>query len=98
MLRKYMKQLVLRIQNAEALDYVEWAKRRTKVVEVSEDIMFKAGELKKLLRIALPDCYVIATAEAVKATPVFKNVEKEMEPVITELKRLGVKFLDEVEM
>ena len=84
--------------NSEALDFVEWVKRRTKVVEVNEDIMFRAGELKKQLRIVLPDCYVIATAEAVKATPVFKAVEKEMEPVLAKLRKLGVKFLEEMEI
>jgi len=31
----------------------------------------RAGELKKALHIALPDCYVIATAEKVDAIPLF---------------------------
>ncbi len=60
--------------------------------------MIRAGELKKQLHIALPDCYVNATAETVKATPVFKTVEKVMEPALTKLKRLGVKFLEEIKV
>jgi len=81
--------------NSEALDFVEWIKGRAKIVGISEDVAFRAGELKKMLHIALPDCYVIAVAESVKATPLFKIVEKEMKPVLAKLKMLGVKFLEE---
>jgi len=84
--------------NSEALDFVEWVKKRVKVVEINENIIFRAGELKKLLYIALPDCYVIATAKDIEAIPLFKTVEKEMEPVLKELRRLGLKFLDEIEV
>jgi len=84
--------------NEEALNYVEWIKRRSRVADIGEDLIFRAGELKKLLGIALPDCYVIATAESVKASPLFKTIEKEMEPVQAELKKLGVKFLKDIEI
>lgn len=84
--------------NIEALDYVEWIRRKTEIVKLSDDIIFRTGELKKTLRIALSDCYVIASAEAVNAVPLFKAVEKEMMPVIDELRRLGVKFLEEIEV
>jgi len=84
--------------NVEALDYVEWIKKRAQVVEVDEDIALRAGELKKLLHIALPDCYVIATAEVVEATPIFKRAERVMEPILNNLRKLKVKFLDEVEV
>ena len=71
-------------------------KRRAKVVEVNQDIMLKADELKKQLHIALLDCYVIATAQTIKAIPLFKTIEKEMENILAELRNLGVKFLEEI--
>lgn len=84
--------------NDEALAFIEWVKRRSKLADINEDIIIRAGELRKLLRVALPDCYVIATAEALKATPVFKIIEREMKPVLTELRKLGVKTLNEIEV
>lgn len=84
--------------NGEALDFIEWIKSRVQVVNVNYDIAVRAGELKKHLRIALPDCYVIASAEAVKAVPLFRRLEEEMKPVVNDLRRLGVRFLDEVEL
>lgn len=84
--------------NEEALNFVEWIKSRAQVVNVDENIAVRSGELKKKLRIALPDCYIIASAEAAKATPVFKKLKDEMKPVINDLRRLGVKFLDEIKV
>ncbi len=84
--------------NAEALNYIEWVKRRTKVVGINEDIAIKAGELRKSLRLALPDCYVIAVAKSIGAIPTFKTIEKEMKPVMDELRKLGIKFLDEIHL
>ncbi len=84
--------------NREALDFVEWVKSRAHVVGVDEGIAVRAGELKKRLRIALPDCLVIATAEAVKAVPIFKKPEEEMKPVMSSLRQLGVKFLEEIQV
>jgi len=60
--------------------------------------MIRAGELRKTLRIALPDCYVISTAEAMKATPLFKSIEKEMKPIPPNMRKLGVKFLEEIQV
>ena len=82
--------------NREALDLVEWIKSRAQIIEVNYDIAVRAGELKKKLRIALPDCYVIASAEAVRAIPLFRKVEEEMKPVLSDLRALGVKFLNEL--
>ena len=84
--------------NRESLDFIEWIKSRARVVNIDENIALRAGELKKQLRIALPDCYVIATAEYVNATPLFKTLEEEMKPVISNLRRLGIKFLDEIKI
>lgn len=84
--------------NEEAINYLKWIEKRTTILDMSEDLIFKAGELKKLLGIALPDCYVIAAARAIKANPLFKTIEKEMEPVKNELKILGVNFLVDMEI
>jgi len=82
--------------NESALNYVTWIKKRCNVVDIDDFISMRAGELKKALHIALPDCYVIATAEKVNATPLFKRIEKEMKPTSDILKKLGVKFLDQI--
>ena len=83
--------------NLEALNLIEWIKSKTRIVDINEDIALRAGELKKQLRIALPDCYVIAVSETVGATPLFKKLEKKMEPIVDKLRELDVKFLDEIE-
>ena len=84
--------------NREAADLIDWIKNRAKIIIVDEAIALRAGELKKQLHIALPDCNVISSAEAVYATPVFKNVEEEMKPVIEKMRKLNVKFLDEMKL
>jgi len=84
--------------NNEALNFIEWVKNRVKVVNVDESIALRAGEIKKQLHLALPDCYVIATAETINAKPLFRRIEEEMKPVLEELKRLGVEFLDEMRL
>ncbi len=84
--------------NAEALNYVTWLRARAEVVEASWEVAERAGEIKKRLRIALPDCYVIATALAVRGTPIFRSLEEEMRPVERDLRSLGVRFLSELEM
>ncbi len=81
--------------NQEALNYIIWLTTKTKVLSMNEDIALRAGEIKKTLHIALPDCYVIAAAEAVNAVPLFKKLEKEMEPVKDKLAQLKVRFLEE---
>ena len=82
--------------NGEATDFIEWVSKRTNIIMLNRKMALRAGELKKRLRIAMPGCYVIAAAEATKATPLFKAVEKEMKPVLNELRKLGVKFLREI--
>jgi len=82
--------------NMEALHFVEWIRGRAKIVNIDEDIAMRAGELKKQLRIALPDCYVISAAEAIDARPLFKKQENEMIPVINSLEKLGTLFLDKI--
>ena len=82
--------------NESALNYVTWVRKRCNVVDIDDLISMRAGELKKALHLALPDCYVIATAEKVDAIPLFKRTEKEMKPVLEILEKLGVKFLDQI--
>ena len=82
--------------NESALNYVTWIKKRCNVIDIDDFISMRAGELKKALHIALPDCYVIATAEKVDAIPLFKKIEKKMKPVSEILKKLRVKFLDQI--
>ena len=59
------------------------------MVDVDDFISMRAGELKKALHIALPDCYVIATAEKVDAIPLFKRIEKGDETRIRDPKEAG---------
>ena len=82
--------------NGEAVRLARWLAGIARVVSLDERIALRAGELKKMLRISLADCYVIATAEALGATPLFRHAEAEMKPILAELRRLGVKFLDEI--
>jgi len=82
--------------NIEALYFVEWIRGRVKVMSINEDVAMRAGELKKQLRIALPDCYVISVAEAINAKPLFRKQESEMTSVIDRLEELGVLFLDKI--
>jgi len=84
--------------NKEALNYIKWIKSRTNIVEIDADLASRAGELKKFLNIALLDCYVIATADALGATPLFRNIEKEMETILDDLRNLNVKFLNELKI
>lgn len=84
--------------NEEALNFIEWAKNIAQIVYVSEDIAVRAGELKKQLRIALTDCFVIATSEAVGAASLFKAPEKEMKPILNDMRKLGVKFIEEIKI
>ncbi len=84
--------------NREALDFIEWIRSKTRVINVDEGIALRAGELKKQLHIALPDCYVIAVAKTIDATPLFKKPEEEMKPIINDLRKLGVKFLEEINL
>ena len=78
-----------------ALDFLSWIKPKCKMVSTTKEIAIQAGELKKRIKIALPDCYVIATAKAYGGVPLFRKVEAEMEPFVGYLKGIGVQFLDD---
>ena len=93
---KIYKEASIPKPNEEALNYIIWLKTRLSFIEVTEEIAIRAGELKKKLGIALPDCYVIASAEALNAVPVFRKIEAEMEFVYDKLKQYNIKFLEEL--
>ncbi len=82
--------------NLDALTYLEWLKTKVEIVVPTEEIAVVAGELKKELRIALPDCFVVATAQKLGAIPLFRHVEAEMRPIEHRLRELGVKFLEDL--
>ena len=81
---------------SEAHRYLAWLRARVKLAEVDEETAWKAGELKGELGIALPDCYVIATAWKLGASPLFRKPEKEMERVLGRLREMGVLFLEDM--
>jgi len=81
--------------NEEAATLVEWVKSRCRVVALSESTALRAGELKKLLKLALVDCYVIAVAEELGCAALFLKREREMLGKEDALKRLPVEFLAE---
>ena len=85
----------IRDANTAALVFIDWLKTRVELVGVDEDIALRAGELKKMYRLALPDCIVLAVAEKYGAKPLFRKVEKEMTPYERELRDRGVVFLAE---
>ncbi|MCD6324080.1 MAG: PIN domain-containing protein [Desulfurococcales archaeon] len=80
----------------EALRFATWVHRKFSVVEMTFDLLIKAGELKRGLRLAFPDCFVIASAELVRGSALFKKVEREMQPVMKQLKQHNVLFADEI--
>jgi len=82
--------------NEEALNYLTWLTSIARVAEPSLDTAVEAGELKKRLHLSLPDCYVIASAISLAATPLFRSLEREMKPHEAELRQLGVAFLDDL--
>ncbi len=82
---------------SEARRYLAWLRARVDLAEADEEIAWKAGELKGELGIALPDCYVIATAWKLGASPLFRKPEKEMEGVLDKLRGMGVLFLEDLE-
>jgi len=82
--------------NGEAINYLNWIRGMVRLSEIGEETAVRAGELKKELRIALADCYVIAASEELGVTPLFARPEREMKPILKRMKGLGVKFLEEV--
>ena len=82
--------------NERSLEYVMWLQHHVglRVAKVDTALALEAGELRKQLGIALTDCTVIALAKRLGATPLFRKVESEMEPVVDRLRSLKVAFLE----
>lgn len=82
--------------NEEAENFITWITAKARVIDIDTPTSILAGELKKKLRIALPDCFVIASARRIGGRALFKKIEAEMRNVIEELRELGVVFLEEI--
>lgn len=80
--------------NSDALNYINWIKSRATTVG-DEGLAISAGELKKELKLALPDCYVIATAEKLNGIALFAKLEEEMKGGEKTLRKLRVSFVEE---
>lgn len=57
------------------------------IISPSFDIAVEAGKIKSLYKISLADSFVFATAKILKAKPMFRKIEKELEPYIEDLKK-----------
>ena len=64
--------------NEEAENFITWIIAGAKVIDIGTPTSILAGELKKKLRIALPDCFVIASARRIGGKAMFKKIEAEM--------------------
>ena len=86
--------------NRRAHEYIIWLKNyvKLKAVDIDNNLAEEMGELKKKLRIALVDCSVIALAKRINGMPLFRRIEREMVPVLSELRKLGTLFIDEIEL
>jgi len=85
----------VRDPNAEAERFTAWLSYKAKIVEVDTRLAKLAGELRKKLGIALPDCFTIALANTINGKALFKRIEREMRDVVEELRKLNVIFLEE---
>lgn len=84
--------------NNHAKEFVKWLSFKLNVTDINQDIIIEAGEVKKKYGIALPDCYVIATANNLRVKALFKK-EKEIIQIIDKLRKdFGylVNFIDEI--
>ncbi len=81
--------------NREAMNFINWllSYPNVSVATPSLQISILTGELRKRMRISLIDCYVIATAYTLRATPLFLRLEKEMKPYIEILVQYNVQFV-----
>jgi len=75
--------------------FTAWLGYKAKIVEVDTRLAKLAGELRKKLGIALPDCFTIALANTINGKALFKRIEREMRDVVEELRKLNVIFLEE---
>lgn len=79
--------------NEEAARLTLWLTAVAEVVQPTESVAVRAGELKKLLGLALVDCYAIATAEQLGCKALFLKPEREMLRKIELVEQLPIEFL-----
>ncbi len=84
--------------NAEALRYITWLINVAgfNVVSLNIEDSILAGELRKKLRIAIADRFVIAVARRLGANPLFLRLEREMRKFKEILREYNVVLIDEV--
>lgn len=81
--------------NREAVLLTLWLTARANTVQLAEDAALRAGELKKILGLALVDCYAIAAAEQLGCKALFLKPEKEMLKKRELVEQLPIEFLAE---
>ena len=81
--------------NENAIKFINWLLNypNIKTAKITVEISLLAGEIRKIMKTSLIDCYVIATAKNMQAIPLFLKIEKEMEPYIDLLIKYGVQFI-----
>lgn len=81
--------------NENTIKFINWLLNypNIKIAKNTIEISLLAGEIRKIAKISLIDCYVIATAKNIQAIPLFLKIEKEMEPCIDLLMKYNVQFL-----
>lgn len=82
--------------NKESENFIMWITSKANVVNIDVQLSKSAGELKKRLGISLPDCLVIASANAIGGKALFEKVESEMLNIVEKLRELKVIFLEEI--
>ncbi len=95
---RFYEAMGVRNPNNRAFEYILWLQHHPGIVFVDSldyRLSIRAGELKKQLRIALTDCYVIAYAESINGKPVFRRIEREMKNSIDKIRKLDIIFLED---
>ena len=97
---KFYKVMGVENPNRRAHEYIIWLKNyvKLKTINIDNNLAEEMGELKKRLGIALVDCSIIALAKRINGMPLFRRIEREMKPVLNELRKLGALFIDEIEL
>ena len=95
---RFYKEMDIPQPNEYAYKYILWLKNYIglKIHNIDYKLSLKIGKFKKVLKIALTDCSVIALAQVINGISLFRKVEREMEPILNILRELNVKFLDEI--
>ena len=67
------------------------------IVPPNFGIAVEAGKIKSIYKISLADSFVLATAKILKAKPLFRKIEKELEPHMEDFKKeYGLMTIEEL--